>query len=275
MIVLKTPQEMRSAIERMDRPLGFVATMGALHSGHQSLLEASRAECKSTVASVFVNPMQFAPGEDLERYPREPQSDLRLLEKSGINAVFAPEPEAMFPEKFSTSIDVGYLATCFEGIIRPGHFRGVATVVVKLCNIVAPNVVFFGQKDAQQIAVVRKLVRELNVGVEVRLVPTVREIDGLALSSRNRYLTQSERRAAPSLYAALQEVYSKLLAGRSRAEALGAGKEVLHPMARLDYMELVDAETFERLEFLRPPAFIIGAAAFGTTRLIDNIWVAA
>lgn len=265
---------MRSAVERMDRPLGFVPTMGALHSGHLSLLGASVAECKSTVASIFVNPMQFAAGEDFERYPREPQADLRLLKQSGSSAVFAPESEIMFPKEFSTSVDVGLVATCFEGATRPGHFRGVATVVLKLCNIVAPDVLFFGQKDAQQTAVVRKLVRELNMGVDVRLVATVREIDGLALSSRNRYLSESERRAAPSLYAALQEVHSKLLAGRSRSEALDSGKTVLHPMAQLDYLELVDADTFQTLEYLRPPAFIIGAAAFGTTRLIDNIRVA-
>ncbi len=259
----------------MERPLGFVPTMGALHQGHRALLEAARAECATSVASIFVNPLQFGEGEDFERYPRQPQADLRLLEEEGVDVLFAPEDGAMFLADFSTSVDVGAMARSFEGAVRPNHFRGVATVVVKLLNIVAPDVVFFGQKDAQQTAVVRKVLRDLSIHVDVRLIATVRESDGLALSSRNRYLSEGERAAAPTLYAALREVHRRLCAGGPRAEALAAGKAVLHPLAKLDYLELVDADTFEPLGHLRPPAFIIGAAAFGTTRIIDNLWITA
>jgi len=272
---LETSQAVRDALEGMDRPLGFIPTMGALHTGHLALVQAAGAQCKATITSIFVNPLQFGVGEDFERYPRDLQADLSLLEYSGVSAVFAPAEADMFPPGFSTSVDVGAMARCFEGAVRPHHFRGVATVVLKLLNIVAPDIVFFGQKDAQQSAVVRKLVRELSVAVDVQLIATQRESDGLAMSSRNRYLNEGERAAAPSLHAALQIVYLQLLAGRSREAAFAAGKAVLHPLAKLDYLELVDADTFQTLEQMRPPAFIIGAAAFGTTRLIDNIWIRA
>lgn len=273
MLVLDTPEALRGAVKRLGRPLGFVPTMGALHAGHLALVQAAGAECLSSVASIFVNPLQFGVGEDFERYPRDLQADLDMLEQSGVSAVFAPAQDSMFPRGFSTSVDVGSLARCFEGATRPNHFLGVATIVLKLLNIVSPDRVFFGQKDAQQTAVVRKLVGDLNVGAAVRLIATCRENDGLAISSRNRYLSTDERAAAPSLHAALKEVHEHLLAGLSRQDAVAAGKAVLDPLATLDYLELVDADTFEILDRMQPSAFIIGAAAFGSTRLIDNLWI--
>ncbi|MDQ6826139.1 MAG: pantoate--beta-alanine ligase [Candidatus Eremiobacteraeota bacterium] len=257
----------------MERPLGFIPTMGALHTGHLRLVRTARADCQRVLSSIFVNPLQFGASEDFERYPRQMEEDIDVLKRSGVDVLFTPDAESMFPPDFSTFVDVGSIATSFEGAARPNHFRGVATIVMKLLGIVAPDALYLGQKDAQQTAVVRKLVRDLNVPVSIRIVGTVRESDGLAFSSRNVYLNEEDRCAAPSLYRALQEVHAKLLNGHPREAALQGGRVALSPHAALEYMELVDGDTFRVLPEMRPPAFIIGAARFGNTRLIDNIWI--
>ena len=259
----------------LPRPHGFVPTMGALHAGHLALADAARADCGSITASVFVNPLQFAPSEDLAKYPRDFDGDRRRLQEHGVALLFAPDVHAMYPPGFSTAVDVGPMGTTFEGAIRPTHFRGVATVVAKLLNIMQPDVLLLGQKDAQQTAVLRRLVRDLAFPTEVRIVPTVRDADGLALSSRNAYLSPEHRAAAPSLYAALTALRLLLYQGMSKPAAVEQATTILSQQAQLDYLDVVDADTFEPLQALRPPAFIIGAARFGTTRLLDNLWIAA
>lgn len=263
----------RAQLETLARPLGFVPTMGALHAGHLRLVEAARRECKSVVASLFVNPMQFGPQEDFERYPRDFEADSEKFAQAGADLLFAPESETMYPPDFSTFVDVGKLGTRFEGAARPTHFRGVATVVAKLLNMVVPDVLYLGQKDAQQTAVLNKLVRDLNFNTRVEIVETVRDPDGLALSSRNAYLSVQERAAAPTLYAALQTMLKEIQGGKSVEQAREIAVGVLSPQAKLEYMNLVDAQSFSNLKTLRAPAFLIGAARFGRTRLLDNLWI--
>lgn len=248
--------------------------MGALHGGHLSLVRAAREECAAVAASVFVNPLQFGAGEDLEKYPRDPHADREKLAGAGVDALFMPEYAAMYPPGFSTYVDVGEIGTRFEGAARPTHFRGVATVVTKLLHIVRPDRLYLGQKDAQQTAVLRKMIAELDVPTEVRIVATSREADGLAMSSRNAYLTDQERAAAPTLHEALETVRRELDAGAEKADALAAGRERLSPLAQLEYLDVVDASTFAPIARLSPPAFVIGAARFGSTRLLDNLWIA-
>jgi pantoate--beta-alanine ligase len=232
--------------------LGLVPTMGALHAGHRALLRRARAECDEVVMSLFVNPAQFGPDEDFDRYPRDEERDRAIAAEEGVDRVFAPSVAEMYPEGFATTVSVGHLGAAFEGAHRPGHFDGVATVVVKLFNLVRPAAAYFGQKDAQQLAVIRRVTADLALGVEIRAVETVREDDGLALSSRNAYLSPEERRRAPSLHRALV----------ARDPGLVEGD--------LDYLAVVDADTFAEVE-PRPGALVIGAARFGSTRLIDNI----
>ncbi|MGZ3522466.1 MAG: pantoate--beta-alanine ligase [Vulcanimicrobiaceae bacterium] len=274
MIVATTPGEAREALRALPRPLAFVPTMGALHRGHLQLVESARAACASVVASVFVNPMQFGPGEDFERYPRDFEGDREKLEAAGVSVLFAPAPKEMYPAGFSTTIDVGAVGTNYEGAVRTTHFRGVATVVAKLLHIMQPDVLVLGQKDAQQTAVLRKLVRDLAFPTVVEIVPTVREADGLALSSRNVYLNPEERAAAPTLHAALEAMLGAMRDGAIAARARERALAVLSPIAKLDYLDIVHADTFEPIERLAPPAFIIGAARFGATRLLDNLWIA-
>ncbi|HEY8297176.1 MAG TPA: pantoate--beta-alanine ligase [Candidatus Baltobacteraceae bacterium] len=275
MIVAASIEEAREAVRALPRPLGFVPTMGALHEGHRRLVTAARAACASVAASVFVNPLQFGPGEDFERYPRDLAADRAMLEAAGVAVLFAPAPQTIYPAGFSTSVDVGPMGASFEGKIRPTHFRGVATVVTKLLQIIEPDALYLGQKDAQQTAVLRRVVRDLAIPARVEVVPTVREADGLALSSRNVYLSPQERAAAPSLHAALNAMLAALRGGATPAQARSTGLAALDPLGRPDYLELVDAESFERIDRLGVPAFLIAAAAFGTTRLLDNLWVAA
>jgi pantoate--beta-alanine ligase len=263
----------RRGLAVLPRPVGFIPTMGALHDGHLQLVRVARAECASVVASVFVNPAQFGPGEDFERYPRDIEGDNAKLEREGVDALFAPRVEEMYPRGFSTYVDVGELGTRFEGAVRPTHFRGVATVVTKLLHLVQPDVLYLGQKDAQQTAVLRKLVRDLDFPTRVQIVPTVRERDGLALSSRNVYLNGEQRSAAPSLHAALEAMLEELRRGADADAARDLARARLDSLAELDYLDVVDADTFEPLSKLSPPAFVIGAARFGTTRLIDNLMV--
>jgi pantoate--beta-alanine ligase len=247
--------------------------MGALHAGHLQLVRAARERCRSVAASVFVNPMQFAPGEDFERYPRDYAGDREKLAAAGVDILFAPESQTMYPPGFSTIVDVGDIGSTYEGAVRPTHFRGVTTVVSKLLNVVQPDVLFVGQKDAQQTAVLRKLVRDLDFPVRVEIVPTVRESDGLALSSRNVYLSAEERAAAPSLHRALELMLEELRGGRDAITARKRAQDMLHSPGTWDYLDVVDMDTFAPLEFLRAPAFVIGAARFGATRLIDNLLV--
>jgi|SRR5580700_1009537 pantoate--beta-alanine ligase len=255
------------------RPLGFVPTMGALHDGHLELVAHARRQSACVAVSIFVNPLQFGPTEDLARYPRYPEADRQKLGAAGVDILFTPETAAMYRPGFSTSVDPGPIATVFEGAVRPGHFRGVATVIAKLLNIVRPGVLFLGQKDAQQAVVLRNMIADLDFGVQLEIVPTVREPDGLAMSSRNVYLDSEQRAQAPTLHRALLAMRDALERGRRREDAIAAGTAALSPSAALDYLDVVDGETFEALERLRTPAFVIGAARFGTTRLIDNLWV--
>jgi pantoate--beta-alanine ligase len=270
-----TVAQARALFEVLPRPLGFVPTMGALHDGHLELVRAARRSCASVGASVFVNPLQFAPTEDLARYPRDLEGDGRKLAATGVDVLLAPSVEAIYPPGFTTYVDVGPLGTTFEGAIRPEHFRGVATVVAKLLHIVRPDALYLGQKDAQQTAVLRKMVRDLEWPVRVEIVPTVRESDGLAMSSRNAYLDAAQREQAPTLHRALVAMHSALASGESKNRAVEAARNTLSALATPDYFDLVDADTFEPLESLRPPAFIIGAARFGATRLLDNILVSS
>ncbi len=273
MQIATTVRHARAFFDVLPRPLGFVPTMGALHEGHLALVHRAREACASVAASVFVNPLQFGPGEDLEKYPRDPEADRAKLDAAGVDVLFLPAYEAMYPSHFSTYVDAGTIGTRYEGAMRPTHFRGVTTVVTKLLNVVRPEVMFLGQKDAQQTAVLRKMVADLDVPTRIEVVPTIREADGLAMSSRNLYLSHNERAAAPTLHGTLQALRTAMEGGKSKDEAIAEARTCLSPLAHLDYLDVVDANTFEPIEELAPPAFIIGAARFGATRLLDNLWL--
>jgi pantoate--beta-alanine ligase len=248
--------------------------MGALHEGHLALMRRARAENGFAVASIFVNPTQFGPGEDFEKYPRQVEQDLELCGQAGVDAVFAPPVEEMYPKDFGLFIDPGPVAQPLEGMSRPGHFRGVATVVAKLFNIVVPDRAYFGQKDAQQAAVISNLVRGLDFGVEVVVCPTVREPDGLAMSSRNAYLNPGERQAALCLSRALNAARELVAAGERQATKVAAAmaeEVVQEPLAELDYAAVVDPGSFEDVEKLDRPALACLAVRIGPTRLIDNL----
>jgi pantoate--beta-alanine ligase len=258
--------------------VGLVPTMGYLHAGHLSLAERARQENDRVAASLFVNPTQFGPAEDLSRYPRDLDRDTRLLEAAGCELLFAPPAEEMYPAGFETTIDVGSVATTLEGARRPGHFRGVATVVLKLFNVFQPDRAYFGAKDAQQLAVITKMVRDLDLTVGIRACPTVRETDGLAMSSRNVYLTPEERAAAPALHRALSAGRHRWEAGERDAEALRqAVRSVLasEPAIRVDYVSVADPQTCRELERVEGPALLSLAAFLGKARLIDNVVVGA
>jgi pantoate--beta-alanine ligase len=255
-------------------PVGLVPTMGYLHAGHLSLVERARRENGSVAASLFVNPTQFGPGEDLSTYPRDPERDRALLEGAGCDLLFAPAPEEMYPRGFETVVDVGAIAAPLEGERRPGHFRGVATVVLKLFDILQPDRAYFGQKDAQQLTVIRKMVRDLDVPVEVVGCPIVREADGLAMSSRNSYLTPAERRAAPVLYRALSAARESFGAGVRDAEALRATMRAVlddEPLARTDYVSVADPATLREVAHVDGPVLLSMAVFLGKARLIDNL----
>ena len=257
-----------------DRSVGFVPTMGALHEGHLSLVRAARDACDRVVVSIFVNPTQFGPTEDLEKYPRTFEQDKVLLEGAGVDLLFAPNAEEIYPRGAQTFVTVEELSSRLDGLSRPGHFRGVATVVAKLFNLVQPNVAFFGQKDAAQVAVLRRMVRDLNFPVEMVVCPTVREPDGLAMSSRNRYLSPQERKSALALSHALRAMENTAKAGEHRADILLAqGLRVLEsePGIRVDYLAAVHPDTLEPLENLAAGGLLAVAAFAGETRLIDNV----
>jgi len=273
MKILKTIDEVRAARAGLGQ-LGLVPTMGFLHEGHLSLVRRARAENSASAATIFVNPTQFGPNEDLARYPRDLPRDLALLEGEGVDLVFVPEPAEIYPPGFATAIEIGGVTEPLEGAVRPGHFAGVATVVAKLFNIVQPTRAYFGQKDAQQSVVIRKLVRDLNMPVEVVVAPTVREGDGLALSSRNSYLTAEQRAVAPAIFRALTAARARFEAGERDVGVLrSAARQVLEAEAAfaIDYVSVADAETLRELDTVAGPALVSIAARLGATRLIDNL----
>jgi len=258
------------------RVIGLVPTMGALHTGHASLIERARKDCSTVIASIFVNPAQFGPNEDFTKYPRTFESDKEKLEAAGVDYLFAPEAAEIYPKNFSTYASVEGLSERLEGKSRPGHFRGVATVVLKLFEIVQPNYAYFGRKDAQQVRIISKMVQDLNLDAEIVTCPIVREADGLALSSRNVYLNAEERKAAIVLHRALRAAKSELAAGVRDALEL---QRVLHrvlsaeKLVRVDYAEIVDAGAFEPLTRVSKACYVFLAAYVGKTRLIDNLFV--
>jgi len=266
-------QEVATEALRQDRVLGFVPTMGALHEGHLSLVREARKRCSPVVVSIFVNPTQFGPSEDFKKYPRALEADREVLAKLDVDYLFAPAPEEIYPPGFRTFVNVDGLSERFEGRVRPGHFRGVATVVLKLFEIVKPRLAFFGRKDAQQVRILQQMISDLNVSAEIVVCPIVREQDGLALSSRNSYLSSNERRAATALYRSLEAVRREVSQGeRDAVRLLAELRKVLdtEPCVSPDYAELVDADTFEPVRSLRKTSYVLLAARVGATRLIDN-----
>lgn len=254
--------------------MGLVPTMGYLHEGHLSLVRRARAENGFVVLSIFVNPTQFGPGEDLERYPRDLERDLRLAEEAGVDLVFAPEAEGVYAPDHRTWVEVEELTEGLCGRSRPGHFRGVTTVVMKLFGICRPDRAYFGQKDAQQALVIRRMVRDLDLGVEVVVAPIVREPDGLALSSRNVYLSEEERRAAPVVWNALCDAEAAVRGGERDAEVVREqvrGRIEGAPGARVDYVDLVSTQTLQSVEGITGEVLLAVAVYFGKTRLIDNV----
>ncbi|HEX4007760.1 MAG TPA: pantoate--beta-alanine ligase [Acidobacteriaceae bacterium] len=279
MRIARTITEARAAVAELrgkSRCVGLVPTMGALHAGHLSLVRAARSACDAVVATIFVNPTQFAPNEDFSKYPRTFDADCALLESEGVDVLFAPEPAEIYPEGFSTVVEVEGISDRLDGESRPGHFRGVATVVAKLFNIVAPDKAFFGQKDAAQVAILRRMVRDLNFSPEIVVCPIVRDPDGLALSSRNRYLSPEDRRHALVLSRTLHRIDERIAAGISdSASLLDAGRAVLaeEPAVRLDYLRIVDPDTLQDLPDVRHGALVAVAAWVGPARLIDNVLI--
>jgi pantoate--beta-alanine ligase len=274
--IVRTPGSARAIARTLMRPVGFVPTMGALHDGHLALVDRAKAENATVVASLFVNPLQFGPSEDFERYPRSFEADFAALEGRGVDLLYAPAPERMYPPDFATAVDVGPLARTFEGARRPGHFAGVATVVAKLLHAIEPTSLYLGQKDVQQTAVLRAMVRDLDMATNVVVVPTLREADGLALSSRNVYLTAEQRAAAPSVHRALSTIAHAVENGVTvPARALAAGAALLEAPLEWDYLAIVDPHSFAELSVARRPALVIGVAFAGTTRLLDNVTIAS
>jgi len=266
-------KQIAAEARRSDRILGFVPTMGALHEGHFSLVRAAKKQCSPVVASIFVNPKQFGPAEDFQKYPRTLDSDRAALEALGVDYLFAPPADEVYPPGFSTAVVVEGLSDRLEGRSRPGHFRGVATVVLKLLEIVQPRIAFFGRKDAQQARIIRQMTSDLNLDAQIEVCPIVREPDGLALSSRNAYLSTEDRSAATVLYRSLAEARREIEAGeRDAARLVTVLRRVLdsEPPLTLDYAEIVDADTFEPVMALRKSCYILLAARVGNTRLIDN-----
>lgn len=271
--------ELRDHLTKVRRPgalVGLVPTMGALHRGHARLIEQARRDCQIVTVSIFVNPLQFDRDDDLRRYPRTLDADRDLCRALAVDLIFAPTAESMYPVPPDCTVDVGRLADHLCGRYRPGHFRGVATVVMKLFEIVQPDRAYFGEKDAQQLAIVRRMVADFNVPVHVVGVPTVREPDGLAVSSRNEHLTPAERRSATALYRALSKAEQQISSGVTDAGAVkaAASAEIPHdPSLRLEYLDIVDPDDMQPVEQVQRPVRVAGALWVGSTRLIDNILV--
>jgi pantoate--beta-alanine ligase len=273
MKVIETIAQMKAERRKLVGSVGFVPTMGYLHDGHISLVHKARSENLSVIVSIFVNPTQFGPQEDFAAYPRDTKRDLSMLEKEGANIVFMPSVEEMYPERFSTWVNVEKITESLEGEVRPGHFKGVATVVCKLFNIAEPDKAYFGQKDAQQLIVIRKMVAELNLNLKVVSVPTMREPDGLAMSSRNIYLSKEERPAALVLWKALCLARGNWENGERDAARLRRDMIALiekEPFAKIDYVSIANPETLEELDIIEKIALVSLAVRIGKTRLIDN-----
>ena len=274
MQIVRTSEELALARAGLgDGAIALVPTMGALHAGHLALVEEAKRRADKVVATIFVNPLQFGAGEDLGRYPRQEDEDARMLESAGCDLLWLPSAEDIYPDGFTTRVSVSGVSERWEGEVRPGHFDGVATVVARLLLTVRPEVALFGQKDFQQLVVIRRMTTDLGMGVEIVGVPTVREPDGLALSSRNAYLSDDERKSAVALPAALRFARGAIAGGAAVPDALEDAKELLRRagFARIDYLALVDSETLEPVEAPGPANRLIAAAVIGSTRLIDNL----
>jgi pantoate--beta-alanine ligase len=274
MKIIKTISEMRELRKTLPEPVGFVATMGYLHEGHISLVRKAKEENASVMVSIFVNPTQFGPNEDFEKYPRDIDGDLEILEEEGVDAVFAPEADEIYPKDFNSRVEVIGITQKLEGNCRPGHFRGVTTIVNKLFNIVTPNKAYFGQKDAQQAIVINKMVKDLNMNLEVITCPTIREPDGLAMSSRNVYLRPEDRQSATVLYRALMLAKDLYQQGERNAETVRTEMVRLiktEEPARIDYVSVADPVTLDELDEISGKALVSLAVKFYKTRLIDNI----
>lgn len=274
MKIIKTVSEMKSFRKTLPEPVGLVPTMGYLHAGHISLVRQAKKDNASVVVSVFVNPTQFGPGEDFEKYPRDLEGDAELLKEEGVDAVFAPEAIEMYPADFSSRVEVTGITQKLEGNCRPGHFRGVTTVVNKLFNIVRPDKAYFGQKDAQQAVVINKMVKDLDMNLDVVTCPTIREEDGLAMSSRNVYLSYEDRQAATVLYRSLMLTKDLYEQGERNAETIR--KEIVRlikteELARIDYVSVADPVTLDELDEITGKALVSMAVKFDKTRLIDNV----
>jgi len=272
--VIRTIVEVRAAVagtRARGLTIGLVPTMGALHAGHGALVERAKAENGYVVVTIFVNPIQFDRGEDFEKYPRSLETDLKFCDSFGVDAVFAPDAAEMYPERLLTAVDVAEVSSGLEGEFRPGHFRGVATVVAKLFNIVPADRAYFGEKDAQQLAVIRKMVVDLNFPVTIVPVATVRESDGLALSSRNRRLSDEDRRVAPALYRSLQGAQAIIQAGCQDSATVKKAAQSMPPEMRVEYFEVVDPLTMRAVSRIESRVLIAAAVWLGGVRLIDNI----
>ena len=273
---LSEMQALSESARKADRRIGFVPTMGFLHEGHLSLMRKARKDCDIVVVSVFVNPTQFGPNEDYDRYPRDVEGDRKKCDSAGVNVLFMPSAADMYPRNAVVSVSVDGVSDVLEGAARPGHFRGVATVVAKLFNIVKPHAAFFGQKDFQQSVVIKRMVKCLNMDVDVIVFPTVREQDGLAMSSRNSYLSADERRSAASVYRALTAGEALVMSGaRDPVKLKDEIRSVLlkEKGVDIDYVEIADPESLTPLVIVKTPAVILAAVRLGRTRLIDNILI--
>jgi pantoate--beta-alanine ligase len=273
---IETINDMKRTRRRLKGKVGLVPTMGYLHEGHLSLVRRSVQENNHTVVSIFVNPAQFGPNEDFERYPRDYDRDFALLDKAGVDYIFLPTPPMMYPAGFNTWVEVDGITSKLEGAARPGHFKGVTTVVNKLFNIIQPDRAYFGQKDGQQCAIISKMIADINMNVDMIISPTVREPDGLAMSSRNVYLSTEERKQAPVLYESLNTARRMLKKGERKAPVIK--EEMIKKineknLAEIDYVSIANASTLEELEVIQYPVMISLAVRFGNTRLIDNILV--
>ncbi|MAF37815.1 MAG: pantoate--beta-alanine ligase [Chloroflexi bacterium] len=275
MRVISTNKEMSQACREALKPVGLVPTMGALHPGHLSLVGQARADNLTVAVSIFVNPTQFGDKKDLQGYPRDMEGDINLLRQHGVDLVYAPKVEEVYPDGFDTWVDVGPLADKLEGLHRPGHFRGVATVVSKLFNVMRPDRAYFGQKDGQQVVVIQKLARDLDMGVEVVIMPTIRELDGLAMSSRNVQLTPEQRQAAPVVHSALCQAYLLWTDGERDGDKLRqAAQEILRSESMvdsIDYVSVANISTLDEVERVEGRAMVSAAAHMGPVRLIDNL----
>lgn len=279
MDIVKTVNQLQAAVQKgraEGKSIGFVPTMGALHRGHVSLIEAAAKKCDFVVVSIFVNPAQFGPNEDLDKYPRDLEGDAKICEQAGADIIFAPDVNEMYPDKIITWVEVEGLTDNLCGKSRPGHFKGVTTVCAKLFNIVCPDTVFFGQKDAQQAIVIKRMAKDLNMPLKIEVCPTIREESGLAVSSRNQYLSESEKKEAVLLYAALQKCKEMVGEGIfDCGELTNAMRGVLakSPNVDVEYISIVDIETLENLSHITSQALVAVAVKIGVTRLIDNIIV--